>query len=227
MNNFNFSKPETQKSSQKKVAWYEKIWAGISLIALFGEGVMPKGAKDNIPVKVRNIIIIIFILIIAYLIGCGIYLNVKGIIHAVHSITFSFGESFYYFGIVVMVFTALSYFNIDKWLLDFADQKKIVTSVMNNISTETTGQVLKDTLKSFESFNLLHSIMGAITFFWTIWGMIFYDRILFITLFGLSPLFSLILMPMKDLKKVRVVFIADIIVTLIVLSAILINHFTL
>lgn len=231
MSNFNFSKPTPKHTNEKKVSVLGKIWAGLNLVALFGDFIIPKKHQDNIPIKYRNMIILFLLFVVLYMIGCGVFLNVQWIIHAIGKINFSFGEGFYYFGILIIIFCALGYLNIEKEMLDLANQKKIIISSVNNIKDfkKNTGfdpfASVKKSLQQHKSFTALFAIMGLISFIWTAWGIIFYDRILFIILIALSPLSSVIMIPIKNMKIVRMIFIADIIVTIIFISSILINHF--
>lgn len=223
---FNLSNPKPLKSNDKKVPWYEKIWAGISLIALFGEGLIPKGAKDNLPVKARNIIIIFFILVLLYLIGCGIYHNGMLIIDATRHISFSFGDNFYYYGILAIIFTALNYFDIDNMLLDHANQKNIIKEALKDIGKKMP--VIKsvgNAVKRHTSITVLFSIFGFLNTIWVIWGIIFYERWLFASLFGLALIFNIAISQIKDLKQVKMILILEIIVTIILLIYILLNHF--
>ena len=118
---FNLSNPAPIKSNEKKVAWYEKVWAGLNLISLFGEGLIPKGVKDNVSIKWRNIGILMVMAILVYFICSGVYYNARLIIEATKNISFSLGDSFYYYGIIVIVFTALQYFNLDKEIKEFGN----------------------------------------------------------------------------------------------------------
>ena len=222
---FNLSNPTPLKSNDKKVPWYEKIWAGISLIALFGEGMMPKGAKDNLPVKARNIIILIFIFILLYLIGSGVFYNGMLIIKATGSISFSLGDYFYYYGIIAIMFIAASYFNIDNALLDHANKNNMIKEVLKDMGKKAPDIKLLGKAVKSTSINTLPSIIGFLNTVWVIWGIIFYDRWLFISLLGISLLFSIVVSPIRDMKQVKMILILEMVVTILLLSFILINHF--
>lgn len=222
----NFTNPPPIKSNEKKVTILGKIWAGLNLIALFGDFIMPKGAKDNIPIKARNIIILFLIALLVYMVGCGIYINVKWIIEKSQSVSFSFGDNFYYFGFVIIIFTLLQLFNIKKELIDWANQKKITLSAFDDlVKQKSKVKILGKTLKQHQSFTFLFAAMGFISFVWAVWGIIFYDRVLFIILFSIAILFSLILMPVKNLVIVKALLISEIIVSVLMIAFILINHF--
>lgn len=222
----NFTNPQLIKSNEKKVTILGKIWAGLNLIALFGDFIMPKGVKDNIPIKARNIIILFLIVLLVYMVGCGVFINVQWIIKATKSVSFSLGDNFYYFGFLVIVFTLLQSFNIKNGLVDFANKKKITLSALDDLVKEKSKvKILNKTLKQHQSFTFLFASMGFISFVWVAWGIIFYDRLLFIILFSIAILFSLILIPIKNLVIVKAMLISEIIVSVIMIAFILINHF--
>lgn len=227
MTNFSFTKPEPIKTNEKKTTIWGKIWAGINLISLLGDALIPKGAKDNMPVKWRNIIILIFIVVLGYLIGCGIYINVLWIIHQVQKASFSLGDGFYYFGLLPIVLMVLDFFNMQEKLADHALQKKIISTAIKNVGKEKN--VLKGTGKDFKkksnSLSILSSVISLISFVWVVWGAIFYERMLFGSIIILSIVFSIASAPVKNIKHLKILFTTEIIANILLITAILINHF--
>lgn len=224
---FNLSNPTPLKSNEKKIAWYEKFWAGISLISLFGEGMMPKGVKDNMPVAARNVIVMFFMLLIAYLACSGIYFNAMLLIDATSGISFSLGDSFYYYGFIAIVFIALGYFNLEKEVVEHATRKKFLKDAVKEIGKNAIPSIkpLAGAFNSSRSGTIASSIFSFLNVVWTIWGIIFYDRWLFVGLIALSILFGAAMIPVKNVKHVRLVLILEIVATIILLSFILLNHF--
>lgn len=222
---FNLSNPATKKTNEKKVPWYEKIWAGLNLIALFGDGMVPKVAKDNIPIKWRNIIILVFILILVYFLGSGIWYNTMMIIGAVKGVSFTLGDSFYYYGIIAMICVAAGYFELDAAVLKHqAINKKLIKDSIKDIGKKPSVAIanFKGRMKYIA---LITGLMGFINGLWIVWGIIFYDRWLFVGLLSISLLSYLSSMPLKDAKHIKMVMIAEMVITIIFIAVIMNNHF--
>lgn len=222
----NLSNPTPIKSNEKKTSIFGKIWAGLNLIALMGDFIIPKKQKDNLPIKVRNFIIVFLFLLIAYFIASGILMNVQWIVQEVKKISFSFGDSFYYFGIIIIVFTIVNYFNIDNVLIDFANKNKVIPNAVKDIkSNASIGDAIKNIVGEHKSNSVLYSIIGTINFFWVICGAIFYDRIFFMLMLSLTFIFNVGVIPIKNISLVKKILIAEIILDVLLVAGFLINHF--
>lgn len=227
MKAFNFSKPESVKTNEKKVPWWEKIWAGLSLISLFGDSIIPKKQRDYIPVSVRNIAVMILIIIIVYLIACGVIINSRWIIQCTKGFSFSLGNRFYYFGIITIIFLIIDCFYLDEKLLEHSGKKKIISSAMKNLGKEIPSLKSEKSVSKNKFLTIVIPISNFLTFIWVIWGIMFYDRILFISLIGLSLLFAIITGVIKNVKYIKSLFLIEILVNIVAIAFILINHFYL
>lgn len=227
MNAFNFTKPEPVKTNEKKVPWWEKIWAGLSLISLFGDSMIPKKKRDSIPIPVRNTAVLFLIIVIIYLVACGAIMNCKWIIEYAQGFYFSLGDWFYYFGIVAIIFLIIDCFYLDEKLIDHSNKKKQISSAVSNLSKGVASMPSIKPVNKNKFFAIITSISTLLTFLWLIWGIIFYDRILFIGLIGLSLLFAIITSAVKNSKHTKYIFFVEILLNIFAILFILINHFYL
>ncbi len=225
--NFNFSKPKPVKTKEKKVALFEKFWAGLNLISMFGDFMFPKNVKENVPLAWKNIIVLGFIIILAYLGVCGIMLNVTWIIEYTDTISFELGDTFYYYGFIAILFMGSTYFNLDTELIEYANKKKIVSQALKDLKNSSNGVIkgIENPFKKNKLVAIIYSLIHGLNTFWVIWGIIFYDRWWFVSIIVTSLVFNLAVMPFKNLKYVRAILIMEIIVTIILLISILLNHF--
>lgn len=221
---FSFSKPEPVKTNEKKVPWWEKMWAGLSLISLFGDSIIPKKKRDYIPIPVRNIAVLMLIIIIVYLVACGIVMNSRWIIEYTQGISFSLGDRFYYFSIIPMLFLIIDCFYLDDKILEMSIKKKQASIAIKGFGKVNPFDSTKSIQKS-KFLSIISPISNFITFLWLIWGIIFYDRILFIGLIGLSMLFAIITGAIKNVKYTKFIFFIEIVVNILCILFILINHF--
>lgn len=221
---FNLSNPAAKKTNEKKVPWYEKIWAGINLIALFGDGFIPKGAKDNIPIKVRNIIILIFIVILLYFLGSGIWYNAMMIIEYSRNVSFQLGDSFYYYGIIAIISVFIDYFDLDTAVSKKYADKKMMKSMANDL-LKNPNKLLDKSVQHAKTTAMITGFIGLINGLWTIWGIIFYDRWYFVSLIAISFASHIACYPLKQVKHVKAVLISEMILTIILILVILNNHF--
>lgn len=222
---FNFSNPEPVITNEKKVPWWEQIWASLSLISIFGDVVIPKKKREFIPIAVRNIAVAILIIIIVYLVGCGAVMNSKWIIEYTKGASFSLGDRFYYFGIVTILFLIIDCFYLDEKLIDHAHKKKMIKNTVNNLSKGVASMPSSKPVTKNKFLLIITSICTFFTFLWLIWGIIFYDRILFIGLMGSSILFAIITGAIKNVKYTKFIFFIEIVVNILCILFILINHF--
>lgn len=223
-NIFNFTNPNSHiKTNEKKVAWWEKIWAGLSTITLFGDLLFPKDTRNNIPVKWRNMIVLFFLLLIVYLIICGAVINIQWISSYARNIYFERSEWFYYTGIMIVLFVAMDYLNLDNAIQSNKNQKSVLSSALKSFNSNKADLNIKKPESRKSHF--IFTIMSACTLLWCIWGLIFYDRMLFIILIILSIIFSIISASIKDVAHVKKVLVAEIITNVSVLTLYLINHF--
>lgn len=222
--NFNFSKPNsTIKTNEKKVAWWEKIWAGLSAITLFGDLLFPKDARNNIPVKWRNMIVLFFLLLIVYLIICGAIVNIQWISSYAKNISFQRSEWFYYTGVLIILFVAMDYFNLDNSIKSNKNQKGMLSSALKSFKSDKPELNIKKPEGPKSHF--IFTIMSTCSLLWCVWGLIFYDRILFIILIIVSAIYSILSASMKDTAHVKKVLVLEIITNVSVLTFYLINHF--
>lgn len=225
MTNFNFSKPTPVKTNEKKVPWWEKIWAGLSLISIFGDTIIPKKKREFIPIAVRNIAIAILIIIIIYLVACGSIMNSRWIIDYTKGVSFSLGDRFYYFGIVTILFLIIDCFYMDEKLLDHANKNKMIKNTVNNLSKGIASMPSSKSATKNKFLLIITPICTFLTFLWLIWGIIFYDRILFSGLIGSTILFAIITGAIKNVKFTKYIFFIEILVNILSILFILINHF--
>lgn len=188
---------------------FEKAWAGLSMVALMVPGA---NTKQNLPAK--NIGILIFILIVAYLGGCGVYLNIKWLRHVEFS-----GEWFYYAGVSVALWIAIEFFNLEKKLREFAIEKKLIYGNHNS--------PLEDLIGRNKLYNIYSSLMEAVSFFWVVIGIFAFERTKFIILFAVLVIFSLITSKLKKIEHAKILFIVESISALAIILFILLNHFLL
>lgn len=221
---FNFTNPEPVKTNEKKGPWWEKIWAGLSLISIFGDTMIPKNKREHIPIPVRNIAVLLLIIIIIYLVGCGAIMNVGWIIEYSKGFSFSLGDRFYYFGIVTIIFLVIDCFYLDDKVLEMSIKKKQLSSVIKNPGKANPFESTKSIQKS-KFLSIISPISNFITFAWVIWGIIFYDRFLFIGLIGLSLLFAIGTGVIKNVKYTKYIFLIEILVNILAICFIMINHF--
>lgn len=208
----NFSNPIPIKSNQKKSnplkTGLDKMWAGLSMVSLMAPGAT---TKDNIPV--RNAAVIIFIVLIAYLGICGVYLNVQWLKHINIS-----GGWFYYLSIPIIVFVAIEFLNIEKKVREFAMEKKIIYANKKSVLEKAIG-------KGSQAYIIISAVMDAFIFFYTIVGIIFYDRWMFVSLLAISILLTSITGLCKKTATAKKLFIAENIISISFLLFILLNHF--
>ncbi len=225
---FNFTNPTPVKTNEKKGPWWEKIWAGLSLISIFGDTMIPKNKREHIPIPVRNIAVLLLIIIIIYLVGCGAVMNASWIIEYSKGFSFSLGDRFYYFGIVTIIFLIIDCFYLDDKLLDHIKSKKMIKSAVKNLSKGVASPLTSSKSATKNKFlSIVTPICTFLTFVWVISGIIFYDRILFIGLIGLSILFAIGTGIIKNVKYTKYIFLIEILVNILAISFILINHFYL
>lgn len=222
--NFNISNPATKKSTEKKDKWWVKIWAFLNLIALFGDGIVPKGAKDAIPLKVRNIIIIILMGVLAYFLGTGIWYNTMLLIEVARNVSFSFGDGFYYYGIIAIVSVALNYFTLEDDLSKHKNFKQMMADQLKAVKKDLKV-IVATASKNARSLRMATSLVGLINGLWVIWGAIFYDRWLFIGMLAVSLISTIASSPLKKVKYVKLVMILEMIITIGIVLVILNNHF--
>lgn len=209
----NFSHPKTIKATapgkkQSSInAIGEKIWAGISTISLMVPGAT---TRDNIAAK--NIGVIIFIFLVTYFIGCGVWLNVKYLTHISLS-----GEWFYYTGMFVLVTVCMEFFNLEKKVREFAIEKKLLYPNRSSMLEELVGRS--------KIYNVFATLAEVISFFWVICGIIFYDRTLFLTLLIASIAITATASACKTAIDARKVFLTESIVSISILLFILLKHF--
>lgn len=224
MKNFNLSNPATKKVTEKKVKWYEKIWAFLNLIALMGDGIVPKGAKDAIPLKVRNVIIIFLMGILAYFLCTGVWYNSMLLIEAAKGVSFSFGDGFYYYGIVAIISLAMGYFTLEDTLSKHKNIKQIIAGQMKSMK-KSPKEIISNAAQQSKGLARALSFSGFVNGLWVIWGIIFYDRWWFVTLLSISLIFSIISSAMKKVEYVRWIMILEMIFSIIMVLLILNNHF--
>lgn len=221
---FKLSNPDTKKTTEKKIKWYEKIWAFLNLIALMGDGIVPKGAKDAIPLKVRNVIIIFFMGILAYFLCTGVWYNSMILIEAVEGISFSLGDSFYYYGIVAIISLGMGYFTLADTIANQKGIKQIFSEQLKN--AKKGPQALASTaVKQTKSVAKVTSLLQFINGIWVIWGVLFYDRWWFAGLLIFSLVTSIISSAIKKVEYVRLVMILEIVISIVIVLLILNNHF--
>lgn len=221
---FKISNPATKKSTEKKVKWYEKIWAFLNLIALMGDGIVPKGAKDAIPLKVRNVIIIFFMAILAYFLCTGVWYNCMLLMEGVKGISFSLGDYFYYYGIVAIISLALGYFNMEDTILNMKGIKQVISEQLK--SYKKGPQAIASTaVKQTKSLARAISLLQLINGIWVIWGVLFYDLWWFGGLLAFSLVTSLISSAVKKVKYVRLTMVLEIVISIVIVLLILNNHF--
>lgn len=226
MKQFKFSDQGTAiKSNEKKVSIREKIWASLNLISLMGDMMIPSKMKKKIPLAQRNIIILLLLVILIYLVGCGVAQNIKWIIEFTQNSSFALGNYFYYFGFFTIFYLIMDFFNMDEKLKKHSSVKKTFTELLQNANKGKGASPLKPISKTNKLYSALESIMSFMIFIWGVWGIIFYDRALFILLMGLSIGFAIATAQIKNNDIVRKIFIAEIIANVILISFIIINHF--
>lgn len=222
---FNITNPAPKKTNEKKTKWYEKVWSAISLISLFGEGLIPSKAKDNIPVKWRNIIIIFLILVLAYFIVSGVWFNLIMLIEWSKSLSFGLGDTFYYYGIVAIISVLLSFFDIDNEIERISNQKKAVKKSLKDLGKKKPSELLPNPKDGLNHIGTINGIVGFINSVWVICGIIFYDRWWFAALLGLSIASSIASTIFKKPSMIRIILLEEIAVTIITICIILNNHF--
>ena len=221
---FKLSNPDTKKTTEKKVKWYEKIWAFLNLIALMGDGIVPKGAKDAIPLKVRNVIIIFFMGILAYFLCTGVWYNSMLLIESVKGISFSLGDSFYYYGIVAIISVAMGYFTMEDTISNQKGIKQVFSEQLKNYKKGPQA-IASTAVKQTKSLARATSLLQFINGIWVIWGVLFYDRWWFGSLLAFSLVTSIISSAIKKVKYVRLIMILEIIISIFIVLLILNNHF--
>lgn len=206
----NFSNPKPIKGTlpirgNPIKSMFEKSWAALSMISLMVPG---STTKSNIASK--NIGVLIFIVLIIWLSSCGVYMNIKWIIHM--NIT---GDWFYYCSIPVAIFCTLQLLDIDKQLRDFASEKKIKIISQKSILEEGFGKAYSPLIFTFELYS----------FFWLIIGIVFYDRYLSLSLLFMGIASNTIQHFIKNSDHAIKIFIYEACISLMIVLFILVQHF--
>jgi hypothetical protein len=206
----NFSNPAPikgtlpKKDNGFKVAM-EKLWAGISMISLMVPG---PATRDGLAAK--NIGVIFFILVVGWLSGCGLYLNMKWI-SQMHIPS----NWFYGFGFVVLLFAILQCFDWAKRVREFAAEKKIIHVNKKSLLEARLGKY----------YTAVDMLAGICSLLWILAGAIFYERYLCIGFVVISIALISGEHAIKTTTAAKKLFIADSVFTIGTIAVILAKHY--
>lgn len=208
----NFSNPTPIKKHQAHEGWIKvilkKAWALISLIS----GMVP-GPTTRQNITSKNIGVLVFIVLILHLVGCGIWLNAQWIM----KITIE-GDWFYYTGIAVVVYSLIDSLHAEKRVREFAMEKKIMMPNQDSLLERAIGRS--------QLYNVFAMIAEALAFFWVVLGIFCYDTWLCVGLLGIMMALSAITeYACKTLSAARKIFMIESIFLAAAVLLIILNHF--